>query len=219
MPSIVAAVRDNGPLQSYTKEDNVLDASLIPSLLGRIESIIAKLQVTARRADSLAKERGCSKATKSETDANETTGAARVNEPSSTILEGQAWEGGEKGPRDPSDPPVSALGPPTSQRPAATLASDSLVTPSIALGGVSDDDHSLCDFLFFSTSHGLADSSASNGGQPTELSLQLLREARELRDTYRRAIKAGEALPAGEWAFDEQKQTIIELEKMRDIEM
>lgn len=93
--------------------------------------------------------------------------------------------------------------------------------PSVALGAVSDDDHSMYDFLF-SGGGGAASSTQSTSGtsasQPTELSLSLLKEARELRQVYSHAIRAAESTPGGEWSMEEQRQAIRELRTLKSRE-
>lgn len=95
-------------------------------------------------------------------------------------------------------------------------ASSSSAGPSIALGAVSEDDYSLYDFLFASSSSRGDSSSTST---PTELSLSLLREARELRDVYRRAERACQGMQGANWALEEQRVAIDELEAIKEEEM
>lgn len=91
--------------------------------------------------------------------------------------------------------------------------------PSVALGAVSDDDHSMYDFLFSGGGGGAESSTQSTSGtpgsQPTELSLSLLKEARELREVYNHAIRAAESTPGGEWSMEEQRQAIRELRTLK----
>ncbi|PWN28716.1 hypothetical protein BDZ90DRAFT_258805 [Jaminaea rosea] len=101
----------------------------------------------------------------------------------------------------------------TSRAKAEPEAATSSTGPSIALGAVSEDDHSLYDFLFSSSSAAPGDAASSS--TPTELSLSLLREARELRDVYRKAEKACRGMEGAKWGIEEQTVAIRQLEGMR----
>lgn len=95
--------------------------------------------------------------------------------------------------------------------------------PSIALGQISDDDSSLHDFLFSSSTSALSSSSLSGAAmllsKPTPATLALLKEARELQDIYRQSFKAVQEMEGAEWSLEEQTETIATLEQWRDREM
>ncbi|CAO1617737.1 unnamed protein product [Jaminaea pallidilutea] len=110
-------------------------------------------------------------------------------------------------------------GPNSTESTSVSMAAEA--APSVALGAVSDDDHSMYDFLF--SGGGGAGSptqstSGTPGSQPTELSLSLLKEARELREVYSHAIRAAESTPGGEWSMEEQRQAIRELRTLKSRE-
>ncbi|CAO1631451.1 unnamed protein product [Parajaminaea phylloscopi] len=212
MPSATPGpnIRHLRPAEAQTRD--ILDAALVPTLLNRIETILASLQEVARNANSLTVNSSATaqgEGQKPAADASASIG--------STLVGGEAAAGTSSG----QNIATASSGVPTGA--AETLASESLpvldpsVGPSLALGAVSDDDHSLYDFLFSSASHGQSGSSGAKGS-PTELSLRLLKESRELRDIYRESMRAVDKMPAGDWGFDEQQQMITELETMKEIE-
>lgn len=168
---------------------DILDPRLIPTLLGRIDSIVDKLRQAAQSSDSLAKSKTSGQKQGSGDKKDNHDELQRTDQANNAQDVGQT----------------------------AATGSDSMGA-SIALGGVSDDDHSLYDFLFSSAGN-LSSSSSATGGHPTELSLNLLKEARELRDTYRRALAAARVMPAAKWALNEQRQAIQELKEMQRVEM
>lgn len=134
---------------------------------------------------------------------------------SSLATKSQAAGGGQ----DKTAGATAATGPDQGQgaEPREAVApSSSSAGPSIALGAVSEDDYSLYDFLFASSA---SRGDASSSSTPTELSLSLLREARELRDVYRKAERACQGMQGAKWAIEEQRIAIDELEAIKEEEM
>jgi hypothetical protein len=177
---------------------DVFDPSLLPSIIPRIVSIVDSLAQASRDSSSLIVARN----------------------------DGDVKGGGQAGQETSGKPSqtAAALDSGTSQttevnslRPPLQATQDRSDGPSIALGQVSDDDTSLYDFLFSSSSTGGGSGllGSSSGGQPSELSVRILREARELRDVYRAAEKAIAGMEGGEWDRDEQLQMIRRLEEMK----
>lgn len=172
----------------------------MPSIIPRIVSIVDSLTQASQDSSSLFIARSSEEGVK----AGDTNGAIGDGVSSDTV--------------------AAALGSVPSQsteqstlRPPLPAAQDRSDGPSIALGQVSDDDTSLYDFLFSSASTGSGGGllGSSAGGQPSELSVRILREARELRDVYRAAEKAIAGMEGGEWARDEQVHMIRRLEELK----
>lgn len=103
---------------------------------------------------------------------------------------------------------------------------DSHHGPSLALGQVSDDDSSLYDFLFHSSSgpgemrsNSLFSLNPANG-RPAPAAMALLEEAKALRETYTRLNDgiAKMASAGGEWGEEEVRQGVRECERQREKE-
>ena len=173
---------------------DVFDPSLMPSIIPRIVSIVDSLSEASRDSSSLFVARGNGDVTNGDPNGAQASGA--TSDSASTAL---------------------ASGPSHSARPSVPAPQDRSDGPSIALGQVSDDDTSLYDFLFSSSATGSGGGllGSSSGGQPSELSVRILREARELRDVYRAAEKAIAGMEGGDWNRDEQIQMIRRLEEMK----
>lgn len=168
---------------------DIFDPSLIPSILPRIQRVLSLLQT-----------------------------AAQPGPEGALVLPAEGSANGDADGRGSSTQSQAQNG---ETEPAPRYDS----APSIALGQVSDDDTSLYDFLFSSAAGGAGGAGAAGNGagagggaRPTELSLALLKEARELRDVYRTAMRAAKGMPGGEWGEEEVKEMVGTLEEWRERE-
>ncbi|PWN21844.1 hypothetical protein BCV69DRAFT_157068 [Microstroma glucosiphilum] len=163
-----------GMARRSDEEPDVFDPSLMPSIIPWIASIVDSLSEASRDSSSLFVARGNGDVTNG--DPNGARAPRAACDSASTAL--------ASGPSHSADPSIL--------RPSVPAPQDRSDGPSIALGQVSDDDTSLYDFLFSSSATGSGGGllGSSSGGQPSELSVRILREARELRDVYRAAEKA-----------------------------